>query len=81
METIEAVAVRKKGRTFYIRRGRHYQFFRLLGSWIAGVEFGFLSSEGRFLNREQGLIVAKAADQLRWKIPESSRTLKSVDVW
>lgn len=85
-ERISVAAISFEGVVYALPRpGRHHNIFRLMKA--LGVppprgkeEQGFLTSEGRFVDREEGKLIAVAQGQL---IPRASKTsnLFSECVW
>lgn len=84
-ETIEAAAIRVAGVVYTVPRpGRHHDVFKVmprhhtLSSHIDGQ--GFITSTGRFVDRKEAALIARAANQLI-REPTPSYMLTSEDVW
>lgn len=84
-ETIEAAAIRVEGTVYSVPRpGRHHDVFKVMprqhlrSSHIDGQ--GFVTSTGRFVDRKEAAVIARAAGQLI-REPTPHYMLTSEDVW
>ena len=85
-ERIIRAAISRNGAVYHVPQpGRHHDVFRLMSSW--GVdpsgppdEQGFLTDTKRFVDRKEGLAIAKAAGQIIEKCGNPNE-LYSEDLW
>lgn len=68
-ETIEGVAIISDGKTYQLPRPkRHHDVIGMIyeqtGQPVVDQGQGFITSTGRYVNRQEGLVIAKAAGQL-----------------
>jgi hypothetical protein len=85
IETIERAAVKRLGEvTSLPRPARHHNVLHLLASQVGreteSWEQGFVTSSGRFVDREEAFRIAVAAKQIIKKHPPAE-ILFSEDVW
>lgn len=94
MEKIEAAAIRFDDCTWSVPQpGRHHDVIAFIlkeRPWLrtVGGQQGFCTDSGRFVDREEALAIAKAADQIRQRVGPDGvpfeihpRELFSEDVW
>ena len=87
MEQIECVAIRRwtDSETWSLPRpARHGDVMHVVfdetgGLSTAQFEQGFLTTTGRFVNRQEAFVIAKQAEQIA--LDEPGKTLFSEDVW
>lgn len=86
-ETIDRVAIRFLGEVFSLPRPkRHHDVIRHIVTTkphiqtVAGGAQGFITSNGRFVDREEALVIAIRQDQIKVKTGSPQR-LYSEDLW
>jgi hypothetical protein len=85
IETIEAAAICVEGVVYSVPRpGRHHHVFKVMPEHVAKASHlndqGFVTSMGRFVDRREAALIARAANQLI-REPTPSYMLTSEDVW
>ena len=85
MEMILAAAIRHDGIVYSVPKpGRHHNVIRIMNRRGMGPETmreqGFLTNTGRFVDRKEACLIARAADQIMLKT-EPVGLLFSEDVW
>ena len=80
-EMVMGVAARRGPRVLYRRApARHWRLYLDLLGWGLGVEHGFITTALRFVSREEAMVIAREAGQLRRR-PRIHDRLMTTDVW
>lgn len=61
---IVAVAIKTKNNEIYVSRNCHVELLALYPDKFKNAEQGFLTSECKFVNRKEGLAIAKKYNQI-----------------